>query len=302
MEKRILEAYDRYPLELHLYEAKEAKAVVQIVHGMEEHQGRYTAFAQFLQEHGFSVVSSDMRGHGPAARMPGHFKDKNGYVALIRDQRRITAFIQKRFPGLPIYLFAHSMGTMIVRVLLQTNSRDYQKVVLSGYPNYQKGAYFGIVLANVVQALCGPKYKSKFIQAQSVGAFNRQIRRPKTTVDWISHNEENVREYLSDPNCGIGFTCAAFRDVFSLMIRMHRSERYRNVNQNLPFLLLRGLDDPCVGGEQGAADSRRTLLQAGFFRIIHMDFLEMRHEILRERECQKVYDAILAFYREQDRL
>lgn len=56
---------------------------------MEEHQERYEKFIKFLNENGFSVVSSDMRGHGTSAGFLGYFKDKNGYIELIEDQKAL---------------------------------------------------------------------------------------------------------------------------------------------------------------------------------------------------------------------
>ena len=49
MKKIILKAKDGYKLNLHVFEAPDkdnVKGYVQIIHGMEEHQGRYEAFAR----------------------------------------------------------------------------------------------------------------------------------------------------------------------------------------------------------------------------------------------------------------
>lgn len=289
-------ARDGYRLNLHVWEAPQAKAVVQILHGMEEHQGRYAPFAEFLHANGFSVVSSDMRGHGASAGDLGYFKDDKGDLELIEDQRSIREWIEGRFPGLPVYLFAHSMGTITARVLLQQDSRRYEKAVLSGYPNYQAAAGLGILLADLIKALRGPKYKSALLQWLSVGSFNRRIENPRTDCDWICRREETVREYIEDPCCGFGFTCSAFGDLFRLVWRMHQPKRYERVNRELAILFLRGRDDPCVGGDRGAEDSRRVLSEAGFSQIRHIDYPDMRHEILNERDRRRVYEDILAFY------
>ena len=52
--------------EIFVYEwpVESPKAIVQIVHGMAEHAGRYDAFARFLNGHGYYVVADDHRGHG----------------------------------------------------------------------------------------------------------------------------------------------------------------------------------------------------------------------------------------------
>lgn len=297
MEQLFLEARDGYKLNLHIFEVKNSKAVVQVIHGMEEHQERYEPIISFLNKNGFSVVSSDMRGHGSTAKDLGFFKNKNGYKELIEDQKVITKFIKERFAESPVYILAHSMGTIITRVLLQKNSNNYSKVVLSGYPNYQVGAYFGIIVANIIKFFRGAKYKSKFINSLSVGAFNRQIKNPKTDYDWVCKNEEDVKSYIEDPLCGIGFTCSAFADLFHLVVLMHKPNLYKKVNAKMPILMLKGNDDPCVGGEKGAADSRRVLEKAGFQNVCHIDYPNMRHEIMAEVDKQKVFDDILAFFK-----
>ena len=121
MEKLFINSSDGYKLDVHVFKVESAKAVVQIIHGMEEHQERYENLIKLLNENGFSVVSSDMRGHGNNAKDLGYFKDEKGYIELIKDQKNITNFIKENFNDLPIYIFAHSMGTIITRVLLQQN-------------------------------------------------------------------------------------------------------------------------------------------------------------------------------------
>lgn len=142
MEKIFLNSKDGYKLDVHIFKVENPKAVIQIIHGMEEHQERYENFIEELNKNGFAVVSSDMRGHGSSAEDLGYFKEKGGYKELIEDQKVITNFIKEEFKGLTIYIFAHSMGTIITRVLLQDNSKEYKKIVLSGYPNYQKRCTF----------------------------------------------------------------------------------------------------------------------------------------------------------------
>jgi len=209
---------------------------------------------------------------------------------------RFAPFIQKCFPKQDINLFAHSMGSIIARVLLQENSKAYKKVVLSGYPNYQKGAYPGILFTNFITAIHGPKYKSKFILDVSKDTFNHTIKKPKTKYDWICYNEESVKSYIDDPYCGIGFTCSAYNDLFHLVVMMHKPEMYHNVNKDMELLLIRGEDDPCIGGNRGSDDSYRVLYNAGFNKIKRIDYENMRHEILAEKDNKKVYKDIINFF------
>lgn len=296
MKKYKLTANDQYSLSVHTFDIAHPKAVIQIIHGMEEHQERYEKFATFLNENGFTVVSSDLRGHGISAPYLGFFREKNGDKALIADQVKIRRFIMRKYPDIPVYLFAHSMGTIISRVLLQKHSHEYKKVVLSGYPNFQTGVYFGLFYASVIQTFRGADYKSKFLQNLTVGIFNHSINNPQTKADWICCNPDTVKAYLNDSYCGIGFTCSAFKDLYHLVIKMHQPENYKNIQKSLPILLLRGTEDPCVGKEKGAEDSLYILKTAGFLNITKIDYPNMRHEILNEINYKKVYCDIVEFY------
>ena len=46
------------------YPEGKVRAVVQFVHGMTEHSGRYEEFAEYLNSHDVAFVSYDLRGHG----------------------------------------------------------------------------------------------------------------------------------------------------------------------------------------------------------------------------------------------
>lgn len=296
MQKLTLQAEDGYPLDLHVFAAEKPKAVIQLVHGMEEHQERYEGFIAFLNTNGFSVISSDLRGHGYNCPSLGFFKAKNGYQALLSDQKLITKYIQTTFHNSPIYILAHSFGTIITRVLLQDNSQNYQKVILSGYPNYQFGAHFGIIVSDLIKLFRGPKYKSKFLAKLSVEKFNQKIPNPKTPVDWVCANEETVQRYLNDPYCGFGFTCSAFNDLYHLMIMMHHVKHYHDINPHLKLLLASGADDPCTGFVKGTRDSYDTLEEAGFNSIETITYPGMRHEILAEKDRNQVYQDFLKFF------
>ncbi len=296
MKKVIIDAKDGYKLEVHIFEVENAKAVIQIIHGMEEHQERYENFIKVLNDNGFSVVSSDLRGHGINCKDLGFFKEKDGYKELISDQRIITKYIKENFKDVPIYIFAHSFGTIITRVLIQSDSKNYEKIVLSGYPNYQIGAHFGIVVSNIIKMIRGPKYKSKLLSSLSIDTFNKSINNPKTNCDWVCNNEETVRKYIEDPYCGIGFTCSAFNDLYNLVILMHKTKLYNDVNKDMKLLLLRGLEDPCTGFDKGAKDSYDILKKAGFNDIKSIEYQKMRHEILAEKDNEIVYKDILKFF------
>lgn len=295
MENIVIKAKDGYKLCLHIFEVKDPKGYVQIIHGMEEHQERYEHLAKCLNGAGYTVITSDMRGHGRTAPVLGYFGEKRGWYYLLMDQIRITAYIKYRFSAEKIILFAHSMGSIIARNLLQTQSEDYEKVILSGLPYANPAVGLGVVLTEILQKWKGGAYYSPLIQKMAIGSFNWKNPDRTTDLDWLSMDADNVQAYIEDPYCGHGFRVAGYRDLFRLVQRMSDSSRYRNVQKDLPILAVRGAEDPCTGGDKGSAHSLLVLQRAGFTHITSISYPGMRHEILNEKNNEQVYADILHF-------
>ena len=286
---------DEYPLALRFYETESPKAVVKFIHGMEEYQDRYQPFAEYLQAAGYTVITADLRGHGPTAPHLSHIADRDGHLRLLEDEEAILEEIHARWPGVPVILFAHSMGTIIARVLLQTHSWEFEKVVLSGYPNPNKAAGAGIKLTEMLSTVKGPTGFSRTVDSMALGTFSKAIKNAKTPVDWLSVNEANVRRYIADPLCGARFTLGSYNALFQLVRMMNNPDRYEDVKADLPILLISGENDPCTGGERGREDSEEVLLQAGFREIEVVTLEGMRHEILNETKREEVFRMILDY-------
>ena len=290
-----LKAKDGYELSLRIYEAKEPKAVVKFIHGMEEYQDRYRPFAEFLRDAGYTAVTADLRGHGKNAPILSHIADRDGDLRLLEDEETILHMIHETWAGVPVILFAHSMGTIIARVFLQKWSREFHKVVLSGYPNPNPAAAAGSVLAGLLASFKGAKGYSKLVDGMVLGTFSKAVPDAKTPVDWLSYNEENVERYREDPLCGARFTLGSYSALFHLISLMDKPEKYEEVWKELPILLISGADDPCTGGEKGRNDSADRLKKAGFRELETVTLDGMRHEILNEMKKDEVYQRILDF-------
>lgn len=292
-----LTSVDGYELSLAVFKAENPKAVIQMVHGMEEHKERYYDFCEFLAKQGFSSVVSDLRGHGSNAPLLSHISDKHGERLLIDDQREIRKYIAEQFKDVPVYLFGHSMGTIISRVLLETEGDQYQKVALSGYVNPNPVAGIGAFLVSFISLFKGKKGHSKLINNMAMGPFTKAVEDRKTDLDWLSYNEENVQKYISDPLCGVEFTLGSYHTLMKLLGLMAKPKNYKKVNKEQPILLISGDADPCTGGEKGRTASKDVLTKAGYENIEVNTLEHMRHEILNEAEKEKVYQDLLEFFK-----
>ena len=111
------------------------KAVVQIAHGMAEHAARYARFAEVLTAAGYAVYGQDHRGHGQTAgdlSRAGFFADHDGWSTVVEDMYAVTRTIREEQPGLPIFLFGHSMGSMLSRTYAIRHGAELDGLILSG--------------------------------------------------------------------------------------------------------------------------------------------------------------------------
>ena len=290
-----LASRDGYELSLRIYETEAPKAIVKFIHGMEEYQDRYEPFAEYLQAAGYTVVTADLRGHGKNAPILSHIADKEGHLRLLEDEEAILDEIHGRWPGMPVILFGHSMGTIIARAFLQKHSVELHKVALSGYPNPNGAAGAGILLTDVIASVKGGKGYSKLVDGMVLGPFAKAVPKAVTPQDWLSVNRENVQRYIADPLCGVRFTLGSYNALFHLIRMMDSPEQYETVRKDLPILLISGKEDPCTGGEKGRTDSENRLRRAGFRNLEIITLDGMRHEILNETGRENVFRRILEF-------
>src|SRR3712207_4152981 len=97
------------------------KAVVIIVHGMQEHLLRYTDFAKYLASQGYTVVRYPLIGHGPTVSEleKGYFGRKDGWKKLVQQLKTVVEKTAKLYPHTPIVVYGHSLGSMIARAYIQ---------------------------------------------------------------------------------------------------------------------------------------------------------------------------------------
>ena len=122
MENFYIEGYKGLQLFCTKYVPQKPKAVVMIVHGMQEHSGRYIELANFLKDNNFLVITSDSRGHGKTMKDKSEYgcaKFGDIYGETVEDQLKIVEYIKQNYPNLPKYLFGHSYGSMLSQTLVQ---------------------------------------------------------------------------------------------------------------------------------------------------------------------------------------
>ncbi|WP_317203667.1 alpha/beta hydrolase [Janthinobacterium sp.] len=130
-----LAAADGQAIELYAWRgAGQPKALIQIVHGMAEHAGRYRHVARALVGAGYAVYAAEHRGHGALARESGQLGDfgPRGFQGLVDDMAVVSRHARAGQPGLALLMVAHSMGSMAAQLYLLEHADLLDGVALSG--------------------------------------------------------------------------------------------------------------------------------------------------------------------------
>ncbi len=279
---------------------EEPIAIFQIIHGMQEFIDRYDDYATFMAEHGLLVIGNDMLGHGGSVHEGdtfGYFCEDDPATVLVRDAHHLKKIVQKEYPNLPVIVLGHSFGSFILRDFLRRYGNGIDGAIIQGGGVQDLNKLkIAKVIGKTIQAVKGPKYRSKLINNLAFGHYLDRIPNPRTPSDWLSHNEANIDAYLANPMNNFMFTVNGFLTLGELVTRTQNPELLENIPKDLPILVTSGKEDPV--GDYGVATEKMFHMLQDDHHLINMElklYDGMRHELQNEPNHQVVYDDQLAW-------
>ena len=280
-----------------VYLPENPKGIVQIVHGMAEHIGRYEHFMTYLAENGFIACGHDHLGHGKTAENEtelGFFAEKNGDRLVCEDTFSFGKAIREEYPSFPLILLGHSMGSFIARQTVRFHPNACDALIIMGTGGKNPLSVLGFITASVICTLRGKKHISLLIDRIAFASYNKKTGK-KNSFAWLTHDEKEIEKHDADPLCTFRFTVSAMRDLIRLQSHSNRKDWYRNLRKDLPVFIVSGAEDPVGNYGKGVEEVFSALLAQGMTNVTRKIYPDMRHEILNERSRKTVYQDILSF-------
>ena len=229
------------------------KAVVVLVHGHGEHVNRYNHVADAFTKAGYAMQGFDLRGHGQSAGQRGHTPN---YESLMND---ITDFIgdaQRRYPGLPVFLYGHSMGGNQAINYVLRSPQGLKGVIATG-PWLRLA--FDPPAAQVIAAKLLNSIASSFSMANGLSQTS------------LSRDPEVVSKYAADPLVHDKISPRLYTGIYGsgLWALEHAAEL------KIPMLLMHGSGDKITSAPasqefaQKAGNLVTLRIWDGFYHEIH---------------------------------
>ncbi len=287
---------DNKELALYHWKKENPKAVIQLIHGMSEHLGRYDDFATFLVSQGFVVVGHDQRGHGKTAgdiQRVGHIADQDGVELLVQDVRDVVKHIKEVYPNKKVIALGHSFGSFVLRKFSADYPQQHDAFIYSatgGHPGWK-----GIVGDKVVGIfkLFGKRKRNKILTSLTFGDFNKKYEDRKTEKDWLSRDPQVIKDYMNDPYCMQVFSTQFYQDLANLTMEVSVETTMQNVNFNKPTFFFAGTMDPVGNYGEGVKEVVDKYKEVGVKDVSLKLYENGRHEMLNEINKEEVYQDVV---------
>ena len=232
-----------------------------IVHGLAEYAGRYREIAQTLADRGISTFAYDQYGHGDAPGPRTHVRRFSHFVA---DLQAITAATRARFPQLPLFLWGHSMGSIVATLAAADAADAYGGVITSSHSLdvFQRG-------------------RNPLRPAMRLAAWLAPRVRVPLGLDStrISSDESVQRSYASDPRIA---QTASLRLIYEFAAACQRC-RTLAPQIRAPWLVVHGEADRIAP----VSGSRTFFEMLGSSDKKLVTYPELRHEVHNERPADR---------------
>lgn len=157
------------------------RGVIIFVHGLGEHIQRYKYWAGLFKKEGIAFTGVDLPGHGNSGGRKGYIKS---YVQLGEMIDIMLKTCVRTFPGVPLYIYGHSLGGgVVLNYILRNNPGVNGAIVTSPWLRLSfEPSKIKLIMADVMKYLV-----PGLIQPSGLN------------VSHISRDETVIEKYKNDP-------------------------------------------------------------------------------------------------------
>jgi acylglycerol lipase len=242
------------------------KAVLVLVIGLGEHVCRYEHVGAALTAKGYALLGFDLRGHGKSGGPRGHSPSTEAFMQDIDLMRKQ---VDARYPGIPQFLYGHSLGGM-----LTLNYILDRQPMLTG----------AVVTAPALRSALETQ-KVKVLMAKVLGTLLPSASLPSgLDSDMLSHVPEVVDCYKQDPLVHDKVSFGMGKNLLEMIEWTYAHAK----DLKIPLLLMHGSDDQVAY----ARGSREFSEKAGD-KVTLKIWDGMYHEIHNEPGQEQVFAYML---------
>ncbi|MFZ5944937.1 MAG: alpha/beta hydrolase [Bacillota bacterium] len=243
----------------------ETKGVINLVHGLGEHSGRYETYAKKLADAGYVFFAFDLRGSGKSGGKRGHVP---AYKFFLNDIHQFLQESHKRFPYKPQFLYGHSLGgNLALNYCMRRNYELQGLIVTSPWLKLAlKPSLFKILLGQGVD-LVWPS----FSQHNGISAHA------------LSHDPQIVESYANDP-------LVHNRISTRLFFEAHRAANWtleHSQDLRIPLLLMHGTEDGITSYE-GSKEFAAGVKGECTLKLWEGQYHELHNEYVKEEVFQEI--------------
>jgi len=241
------------------------KGIIVLVHGIGEHIGRYEHVARMFTDHGYVLLGSDLPGHGKSGGQRGH---ANSFDDFFKQINWMVKQAQENYPGLPIFLYGHSLGANIVFSFLEQGLSPVKGAIITSPP---------------LQVTRVPPLKLA-VGKLMYRVFPRFTMTNSLDTSGLSHDPKIVEDYVHDPLVHPLVTARLGLDLInSSQLIINNRDKI-----TVPLLLMHGSADHLVN-----VTGSREFVRQFQGNLTYVEIADGYHELHNEPDNQKVFKVWL---------
>ncbi|MFT8889717.1 MAG: alpha/beta fold hydrolase [Ethanoligenens sp.] len=277
---------------------KKIKGTILVIHGLGETADYYDEFSLFASTHGFDMIVPELRGHGRTAgdilnhEYGGGNPGTDSLHKMADDISLLATEKKAKFPSLPVFLLGHSMGSVVAQLAVIRHGELFDGLLLTGIPSAENAGELLEILDDEISRR-GPKAKCQDTFNVLFSGVNEPFEPVKTPLDWITSDDEMIRESLALPYTAVLFTNEFYHDFLTAQLEIQEKESLLNVPKQLPVFFLAGEKDVMAHNGKAAEEKQRLFRDLGLSNTQFKIYPGLRHSILREKSRDQVMDDLL---------